>query len=163
MKVISRNILTGTYDKRDDNFPRLNGDVHRLPSYGIFISQFIRFARCCTCDFDFFSLSLQITSNLLTQGNEYHKLRKTFGKFFRSISELVSKLGTTCISFQEYVSTQITGPVIYGDLVYKPKRVKGKANSISSGLKIVKRLRCRRYDPSIIENSIGLVLGHLQP
>ena len=31
--------------------------------------------------------NLQITTKLLTQGYRYHKLRKTFGKFFRSYSE----------------------------------------------------------------------------
>ena len=39
------------YDKRDDfnfeivNFPFLDGDVSRSPSYGVYISQLIRFAR----------------------------------------------------------------------------------------------------------------------
>ena len=33
-------------------------------------------------------------------------------------------------------------------------------NFISSGSKIVKRLRRRQYDPMIIERNIGLVLGH---
>ena len=39
------------YDKRDDlnfeivNFPFLHGDVPRSPSYGVYISQLIRFAR----------------------------------------------------------------------------------------------------------------------
>ena len=47
----------------------------------------------------------------------------------------------------------------YGDLVYKLRRVKGEANFISSGSKIVKRLRHRQYDPAIIERTIGLVLG----
>ena len=42
---------------------------------------------------DFHSKNLQITSKLLTQGYRYHKLRKTFGKFFRSYSELLSKFG----------------------------------------------------------------------
>ena len=42
------------YDKRDDfnfeivNFPFLNGDVPRSPSYGVYISQLIRFARVCS-------------------------------------------------------------------------------------------------------------------
>ena len=41
------------YDKRDDfdfdivNFPFLDGDVPRRPSYGVYISQLIRFARVC--------------------------------------------------------------------------------------------------------------------
>ena len=41
------------YDKRDDfsfeivNFPFLDGDVPRSPSYGLYISQLMRFARVC--------------------------------------------------------------------------------------------------------------------
>ena len=93
----------------------------------------------------------------LTQGYRYHKLRRTFGKFFRSYSELLSKFGA--ISFQEYVSKGITHPVFYGDLFYKLRRVKDNSNFISSGSKIVKRLRRRQYDPVIIERTIGLVLG----
>ena len=45
------------------------------------------------------------------------------------------------------------------DLVYKLRRVKDTPNFISSGSKIVKRLRRRQYDPLIIETTIGLVLG----
>ena len=38
------------YDKRVEkvNFPFLDGDVPRSPSYGIYISQLIRFARVCS-------------------------------------------------------------------------------------------------------------------
>ena len=42
------------YDKHDDfnseivNFPFLDGDVPRSPSYGVYISQLIRFARVCS-------------------------------------------------------------------------------------------------------------------
>ena len=44
-------VKTKIYDKRDDfnfnivNFPFLDGDVPRLTSYGVHISQLIRFAR----------------------------------------------------------------------------------------------------------------------
>ena len=62
-------------------------------------------------------------------------------------------------SFQEYVVKGISHPVIYGDLVYKLRRVKDTPNYISSGSKIVKRLRRRQYDPLIIERTIGLVIG----
>ena len=100
---------------------------------------------------------MQITSKLLVQGYRYHKLRKTFAKFFRSYSELLSKFGA--ISFQEYVSKRLAHPVFYGDLFYKLRRIKGEANFISSGSKIVKRPRRRQYDPAIIERNIGLVVG----
>ena len=62
-------------------------------------------------------------------------------------------------SFQEYVTKRISHPVFYGDLVYKIRRVKDTPNFISSGSKIVKRLRRRQYDPLVIERTIGLVLG----
>ena len=59
----------------------------------------------------------------------------TFGKFFRSYSELLSKFCD--ISIQEYVFKGISHPVLYGDLVYKLRRVKDTPNFISSGSKIV--------------------------
>ena len=109
-----------------------------------------------------FSLMQTISSNSLKFESSfeiklYHNHRKTFGKFFRSYSELLSKFGD--ISFQEYLSKGISHPVFYGDLVYKLRRVKDTPNFISSGSKIVKRLRRRQYDPVIIERTIGLVLG----
>ena len=101
--------------------------------------------------------TLQISSKLLTHGYRYHKLRKTFGQFFRSYSELLSNFGD--ISLQEYVSKGISHPVFYGDLVYKLRRVKDTSNFFSSGSKIVKRLRRRQYAPLIIERTICLVVG----
>ena len=162
IKVIGSDIHTSVYDKRDDfgfpivNFPWLRGDDHRISSYGIYISQLVRFARCCTSILDFHSKNLQITSKLLAKVYRYHKLWKLFGKFFRSYSEFLSKFGD--ISFKEYVSKGISHPVFYGDLVYKLRRVKDTPNSISSSSKIDKRLRRRQYDPLIIERTIGLVL-----
>ena len=47
------------YDKRDDfnfeivNFPVLDGDVPHSPSYDVYISQLIRFARVCSNTDDF--------------------------------------------------------------------------------------------------------------
>ena len=47
------------YDKRNDfnfelvNFPFSDGDVHRSSSYGVYISQRIRFARVCSNVDDF--------------------------------------------------------------------------------------------------------------
>ena len=52
---ITKGILSSKiYDKRDDinfeivNFPFLDGDVLRFTSYGVYISQLIRFARVCS-------------------------------------------------------------------------------------------------------------------
>ena len=57
---ISNDIVsTIMYDKRDGldfeivNFPFLDGDVSRSTSYGVYISQLIRFARASSCVADF--------------------------------------------------------------------------------------------------------------
>ena len=57
---ISNDIVsTKIYDKRDDfdfeifNFPFLDGDVPRSTSYGVYISQLIRFARASSYVADF--------------------------------------------------------------------------------------------------------------
>ena len=85
------------YDKRDDfdfdivNFPFLDGDVPRSTSYGVYISQLIRFASVSSHVVDFNARNKSLTAKLLQQGYRYHKLRKTFSKFYRRHYELVSK------------------------------------------------------------------------
>ena len=70
------------YDKRDDfnfeivNFPFLDGDVPGSPSYGVYISYLIRFARVCSNVDDFNNRNLFLTARLLKQGYRYHKIRK---------------------------------------------------------------------------------------
>jgi hypothetical protein len=67
------------YDKRDDfdfgivNYPRLDGDVPHATSYGVYISQLIRFARACSNVKDFNERNILITSKLLKQGYRYYK------------------------------------------------------------------------------------------
>ena len=86
------------YDKRDDfdfdivtcNFPFLDGGVPRRPSYGVYISQLIRFARVCSHVDDFNTRNKCLTAKLLKQGYRYHKLRKAFSKFYRRHYELIS-------------------------------------------------------------------------
>ena len=68
------------YDKRDDldfdivNFPFLDGDVPRSSSYGVYISQLIRFARVSSHMTDFNARNKSLTVKLLQQGYRYHKL-----------------------------------------------------------------------------------------
>ena len=86
-----------SYDKRDGfnfdiiNFPFLDGDVPRCASYGVYISQLIRFARVCNHVADFNAPNKCLSAKLLQQGYRYHKLRKTFSKFYCSHYELISK------------------------------------------------------------------------
>ena len=75
------------YDKRDDfdfdivNFPFLDGDVLRSSSYGVYISQLVRFARVSSHVTDFSVRNKILTGKLLHQGYQYHKLRKDFPNF----------------------------------------------------------------------------------
>ena len=77
-------VQTKINDKRDDfdfdivNFPFLDGDVPRSTSYGVYISQLVRFARMsCHVD-DFNTRNKVLTAKLLGQGYRYHKIRKAF-------------------------------------------------------------------------------------
>ena len=70
--VINRMILI----LKKVNFPFLDGDVPRSPSYGVYISQLIRFARVCSNVDDFNNRNVFVTAKLLKQGYRYHKIRK---------------------------------------------------------------------------------------
>ena len=86
------------YDRRDDfnfdivNFPFLDEDVYRSTSCGVYISQLIRFSRACSSIEDFNMRNNQImTERLLKQVYRYHKLRKTFSKFYYQNFKLIGK------------------------------------------------------------------------
>ena len=57
------------------NFSSLDGDVPRSASYGVYISQLVRFARVSSHVDDFNTRNKVLTSTLLRQGYRYHKLR----------------------------------------------------------------------------------------
>ena len=82
---ITNCIVSSTFfDKRDDfnfeivNFPFLDGDVPRSPSYGVYISQLIRFARVCSNVDDFNNRNLFLTAELLNKVIDIIKFEKHF-------------------------------------------------------------------------------------
>ena len=128
LSVANGFVSSKIYDKRDDfdfdiaNFPFLDGDVPRRASYGVYISQLIRFARVCNHDTDFKARNKCLTAKLLQQGYRYHKLRKTFYKFYRRHYELISKYN---VGLKTLLSEGLSEPEFYGDLVYKFKKLIG--------------------------------------
>ena len=86
--IFNSTVSTKIYDKRDDfdfdivNFPFLDGDVLRRTSYGVYISQLIRFASASSNRNDFNYRNKALTAKLLRQGYRYFKLRKAFTKYF---------------------------------------------------------------------------------
>ena len=121
LTITSGIVSSKIYDKRDDfnfelvNFPILDGDAPRSPSYGVLISQLIRFARVCSNIDDFNNRNLFLTAKLLKQGYRYHKIRKAFSKFYHRHSELIVKNN---IGLKTLLQQGILKPIFYSDLVY---------------------------------------------
>ena len=69
--------MTGGDDFEFDivNFPFLDGDVPHHPSYGVYISQLIMFARVCSHVIYFNARNKSLTAKFLQ--HVYHKLRET--------------------------------------------------------------------------------------
>ena len=78
---------SNTFNFEIVNFQFLDGDVPPSPSYGVYISQLIRFARVCSNVDDVNHRNLFLTAKLLKQGYTYHKIRKAFSKFYHRHSE----------------------------------------------------------------------------
>ena len=93
------------------NFPFLDGDVSHRPSYGVYISQLIRFARVCSHVDDFNTRNKCLTAKLLKQGYRYHKLRKVFSKFYRRHYELISKFN---VGSKSLLQQGLSEPEFYG-------------------------------------------------
>ena len=122
---ISYNIVSTTFYKRDDfdfeivDFPFLDCDVPRSTSYGVYISQLNRFARASSYVTDFNTCNKLLTQNFLKEGNRYHKLRKTFSKFYGRYYDLISKFQ---VGLKSLLRQGLSEPEFYGDLVYKLKK-----------------------------------------
>ena len=65
------------------------------------------------------SRNKSVTAKLLQQGYWYHKIRKTFSKFYRRYYELVSKFN---VGLKPLLHQGLSEPEFYGDLVYKLKK-----------------------------------------
>ena len=63
-----------------------------------------------------------LTQKLLKQGYRYHKLRKTFSKFYRRYYDLISKFQ---VGLKSLLRQGLSEPDFYGDLVYKLKKIVG--------------------------------------
>ena len=126
-------VFTKIYDKRDDfdfeivNFPFLDGDVPRSTSYGVNISQLIRFASVSSYITNFNTRNELLTHQLFIQGYRYNKLRKTFSIFYRRHYDLISKLH---VGLKSLLRHGLSDLEFYGDLVLK--KIVGSNNFFSA-------------------------------
>ena len=196
---ISNDIVsTKIYDKRDDfdfeivNFPFLDGDVPRSTSYGVYISQLIRFtrassyvarryydliskfqvglksllrqglselicfARASSYVADFNTRNKLLTQKLLKQGYRYHKLCKTFSKFYKRYYDLISKFQ---VGLRSLLRQGLSEPDFYGDLVYKLKKIVGSDNFSAQFIKIISHYKKIGYNINVLQQTACLVVN----
>ena len=73
------------------NFPFLSSNIPSGPSYGVYISQLIRYARCCSHYDDFRYRHKCLVDRLLSQGYKALRLEKSFKKFYGRYQDLIEK------------------------------------------------------------------------
>ena len=125
--IVSTKIIykRDAFDFEIVDFQFLDGDVPRSSSYGVYISQLIRFARAFSHAADFNSSNKLLTQKLLKEGYRYHKLLKTFSKFCRRYYDLISRFQ---IGLKSLLYQGLSEHELYGDLVYKLKKIVGSNN-----------------------------------
>ena len=131
---------------------------HKVVTWNSWIGPSTKTTTICTIrNYAIHSIVLTFLSFIKKSSNHFKIIdvtrSQTFGKFFKSSSERLSKFRT--MPFQEHVSKGIAllHPVFYGDIICKLRRVKGTANFISVGSKIIIRLRTSDHRQSNIGSS----------
>ena len=90
-------LSTRPYDKRDDfdfhtvNFPFFSSNIPSGPSYGVYISQFIRYAQCCSLYDNLRNRHNCLEDRLLSQGYIALWLETSFKKFYGRYQDLIEK------------------------------------------------------------------------
>ena len=107
----SNNITTKLYDKGDIfgfhivNFPFMSSNIPSAPAYGVYASQLIRYACCCSNYSDFSSLHRALVTRLLPQGYKVNHLFNTFNKFYGRHTDLVGQYKkSVCQMFADSIS-----------------------------------------------------------
>jgi hypothetical protein len=88
-------LTTQLYNKRDDfnfvivNFPYTCSNIPLSPTYGVYISQMIRYARVCSTYDKFSSRDRLLTDKLMLHGFLQSRLMSAFRKFYGRYNDLI--------------------------------------------------------------------------
>ena len=156
--VVSTRVCGGRYDFgfRVVGFPFLGGGVPSSASYGVCVSRLIRFARASSYVTDFNTRNKLLTQKLLKQGYRYHKLRKTFSKFYRRYYDLISKFQ---VGLGSLLRQGLSEPDFYGDLVYKLKKIVGFHNFSAQFIKIISHYKKIGCNINVLQQTACLVVN----
>ena len=97
-----------------------------------------------------------LTQKLLKQGYRYHKLHKTFSKFYRRYYDLISKFQ---VGLKSLLHQGLSEPDFYGDLVYKLKKIVGSNNFSAQFIKIISHYKKIGYNINVLQQTACLVLN----
>ena len=107
----SNNITTKLYDKRDAfgfhivNFPFMSSNIPSAPAYGVYASQLVRYACCCSSYSDFLIRHRALVKRLLSQGYKVNRFSNTFKKFYGRHTDLVGQYKkNVCQMFADSIS-----------------------------------------------------------
>ena len=158
-------VKTKIYDKPDYfdfdivNFPFLDGDAPRSTSYGVYISERIRFARMSSHVDDFKTRTKVLTAKLIRQGYRNHKLLKAFSKCYRRHFDIVSKYN---VGLKTPLLQGLSEPEFYGDLVYKFRKIIGKYDFHYHFKKIIVRYKKPGYNIDVLRQTACLVINPIK-
>ena len=88
--------------------------------------------------------------------SRYHKLCKTFSKFYRRYFDLISKFQ---VGLKSLLRQGLSEPDFYGDLVYKLKKVVGSNNFSAQFIKIISHYKKIGYNINVLQQTACLVVN----
>ena len=92
----------------------------------------------------------------IKQGYQYHKLRKTFSKFYRRYYDLISKFQ---VGLKTLLRQGLLEPEFYGGLVSKLKKIVGSNNFSAQFIKIISNYKKIGYNVNVLQRTACLVVG----
>ena len=97
-----------------------------------------------------------LTQKILKQGYRYHKLHKTFSKFYRRYYDLISKFQ---IGLKSLLRQGLSEPEFYGDLVYRLKKIVGSYNFSAQFIVIISHYENIGYNINVLQQTASLVVN----
>ena len=137
-------------------FSNYYNQIYSKRCFSLFFYLILIIALPIVCFFSILPLNKLLTQKLLKQGYRYHKLRKTFSKFYRRYYDLISKFQ---VGLKSLLRQGLSEPDFYGDLVYKLKKIVGSNNFSARFIKIISHYKKIGYNINVLQQTACLVVN----